>query len=406
MPTDSIACPTIDIDFTDWTFNQDPHPVIDTWRELGPVVYNERHDRYLTFSYRTCAKVLGNVERFDSSGMVEFFKGHFGGLTMEAIDTPRHHQMRGVWSPAFQREALEAQRQLVSEVVASRIDPFIARLRDGEVLDAIPNLTRGIPTLVIARMLGIEEEMYEQFSAWSDAMGSSSEAKLDDTERGAEIMRASLEGTKALNDYITETVARRRANGRGDDLVSMMVFDEFAKSMEESEIVASNTQLVFAGNETTAKLMASTLVALAQHPDQRRALAADPSLIPQAFEEVHRWATLVQNLSRFASSDESEVAGVHIPRGAEIMAMIGAGNRDPQRWDDPHKFDIFRPAKQHLGFGFGMHVCLGLNLARLEAQVWMEQLLQKMPDFEIDGPIDYGRNFLLRGPVAVPLALR
>jgi cytochrome P450 len=184
-----------------------------------------------------------------------------------------------------------------------------------------------------------------------------------------------------------------------------MVFHDFARSMEEQEIVASVTQLVFAGNETTAKLMASTLVALAQHPDQRRALTADRSLIPQAIEEVLRWMTVVTNLqARHACSPDSHVQGIPIPVGAAMAPLVAAANRDPARWDNPHAFDIFRPAKQHLGFGFGMHVCLGLNLARLETEIWLDRLLDRLPDYTLAAPIDYGRSFLLRGPVAVPVA--
>jgi cytochrome P450 len=404
LDNDLGRVPTVDVNLSDWEFNQNPYPVMEAWRSLGPVVYNSRHDRYMVLSYRNCAKVLANVTQFNSQRMVEFFKMTFGGVTMEAIDTPRHHEMRGVWAEDFQRDVVIAQRQLISEVVASRIDPFVERVRSGEIVDAIPHLTRGIPTLVIAKMLGIETEMYEEFSSWSDAIGNGGEGFLDPSPRGAKLLEESVAGTKALNEYMAAAIVRRRERGvRGEDLVSKMVFDDFASSMAEEEIVASNTQLVFAGNETTAKLMAATLVALGQHPDQRRALVADRSLIPQAFEEVHWWQTLVQNLPRHACSDESQIAGIPIPNGAEVMPLIGAANRDPSRWENPDQFDIFREPKQHLGFGFGMHVCLGLNLARLEAQIFIEQLLDKLPDYELAGDIDYGRNFLLRGPAAVPI---
>jgi cytochrome P450 len=113
-----------------------------------------------------------------------------------------------------------------------------------------------------------------------------------------------------------------------------------------------------------------------------------------------------QDAARHAWSDESEIDGIPIPNGAEMRPLVGAGNRGPRRWDRPDEFDIFRPRKQHLGFGFGMHICIGLNLARLEAQVWLEQALDKLPDYEVVGPIDYGRNFILRGPLAVHVAAR
>jgi cytochrome P450 len=407
MTVTTTDCPSVDQDLADWNFNQNPFPVMEEWRAMGPVVYNSRHDRYMVMSYRNCARVMANTEKFDSHRSVEFFEAIFGGITMEALDSPRHDEMRGVWAEAFQRHTLEAQRELVTGVVAARMDPFVERVRSGEVVDAIPNMTRGIPTLVIANMLGIETDMFQQFSAWSDAMGSITSGYVDPSPRGAQLVADGASATRALNEYIAETIVKRRSAGKpGPDLVSRMVYDPFSLTMEEKEIIASNTQLVFAGNETTAKLMASTLVALGQHPDQRRALAADRSLIPQAFEEVHRWAGVAQRSApRHACSDDSRVGDVLIPNGSEMTPLLGAGNRDPERWDNPHEFDIFRPQRQHLGFGFGMHVCLGLNLARLEGHIWLDQLLDKLPDYELAETIDYGRSFFLRGPLAVPITV-
>jgi cytochrome P450 len=403
VATQTRDCPSVSLNITDPDFNADPFPVLEEWRALGPVVYNDWHDRYMVFSYRHCAKVLGDVTKFNSQGNVERFTKVFGGITMESLDSPRHHQMRGVWAPYFRRDTLLDQQQMIGEVVDSQIGPFVERLRAGEAADAIANMVRGIPTLVIAHMLGIDKSMFRQFSAWSDAMGGTTTASHDPGPEGRRRVAEGLAATAALNEYIAGELAVRRA-GTGEDLISVMVHDDFADEMEPQEIIASNTQLVFAGNETTAKLMGSTLVALARYPEQRRALVADRSLIPQAFEEVHRYSTLTQTVPRHVCADGVSVAEVPLPNGAEMMPMLGAANRDATRWDRPHEFDIFRQPKQHLGFGFGMHVCLGLNLARLEARIWLDRLLDVLPDFELAGEIDYGRNFGVRGPLAVPLA--
>jgi cytochrome P450 len=400
----SVDCPVVDQDLTDPAFNRDPYPVLESWRELGPVLYNLRHKRYMTFAYGDCSRVLGKLDVFDSGPSADVFRRLFGGLTMEAIDGQRHRDMRAVWATDFRRDTLENdQSDLIARVVAGRVDPFVKRLHDGETVDAVRNMTRGIPTLVIAQMLGIEPAMYEQFSEWSDRIGSSEGSIPDPTPEQAANSQAAWHATQSLNEYIASVVVDRRANSPGDDLVSRMVFDDYAAQMSEEEIIASNTQLVFAGNETTAKLMASTLVALAQHPDQRRALVADRSLIPQAIEEAHRWSTVVQTIPRWANSDESIVGEVRIPRGDEVMPILGAANRDPQRWKKPAEFDIHRPGRQNLGFGFGIHICIGLHLARIEIAVWLDQLLTALPDFELAGPVEYGRNFSLRGPSEVPL---
>jgi cytochrome P450 len=410
VTTNEAGVPVFDLSFGDWEFNQNPYDVLEEVRAAGPVVYNSRAGRYMVTSYRNCAKVLGNVKEFNSQSALEDTVRFFGGITMMFLDTPRHDQMRGVWSQDFQRASLEDRRRLVEEVVMGRVDPFIDRVLSGEIVDAIPNMTRGIPTLVIAHMLGIQTDMFEQFSAWSDAMGASTEASFDPSPRGERLAREGVEATAALNEYIVGQIAERREQGsRGkpstDDLIGKMVHSEFGRtSMEESELVASNTQLVFAGNETTASLMAHTLVALATHPDQRKVLEEDRSLIPQAIEEVHRWSTVTQAGGRRACSDHSEIEGIRIPNGSEISPLQGAGNRDPQRWESPATFDITRIPIAHLGFGFGMHSCLGLNLARLEMEVWLNRLLDRLPNYQLAGPVDYGTNFILRGPIVVPIA--
>ncbi len=287
--------------------------------------------------------------------------------------------------------------------MADQLDPFVDRLRSGETVEAVAELTRSIPTLVIANMLGIDTAMFAQFSAWSDAMGATTEGALDPTERGMETVMAGRRATAELNAYIAEQVNERRRNP-SDDLIGKMVAAPFAKTaMSEKEIIASNTQLVFAGNETTAKLMAHTLVSLAAHPDQRRMLAQDRSLVLAAIEEVHRWQTITQFIDRDVRV-EVELAGVRLSPGAVVMPIQGAGNRDPERWDNASAFDITRPPRQHLGFGFGLHSCIGLNLARLEVQVWLDRLLDLLPDFEVVGEVDYGPNYQLRGPAAVYLA--
>jgi cytochrome P450 len=323
---------------------------------------------------------------------------------METIDEPeRHNAMRGIWAEDFQRGNLESRRELVERVVADQLDPFVDRIRSGETIDAVAELTRSIPTLVIANMLGIDATMFAQFSAWSDAMGTTTEGALDPSEKGMETVMAGRRATSELNAYIAEQVKDRRRNPT-DDLIGKMVAAPFAQTgMSEVEIIASNTQLVFAGNETTAKLMAHTLVSLAAHPDQRRMLAADRSLVLPTIEEVHRWQTITQFIDRDVRA-EVELAGLRLSPGAVVMPLQGAANRDPQRWDNGSAFDITRPPRQHLGFGFGLHSCIGLNLARLEVQVWLDRLLDLLPEFEVAREVDYGPNFQLRGPAAVYLA--
>jgi cytochrome P450 len=398
------SAPVMSLSFREPGFNQDPFPVLEEIRTAGPVVYNELRGTWLLTSYPDVARVLGDTRHY-AQGETEAFTDFFGGPTMETIDEPqRHDAIRGIWAPDFQRGNLESRRPLVERVVAERLDPFVDRVRSGETVDAIAEMTRSIPTLVIASMLGIETTMFQQFSAWSDAMGAIAEGALDTSDRGMETIMAGRQATAELNEYIAAQVEDRRRQPT-EDLIGKMVASGYANSaMSEKEIIASNTQLVFAGNETTAKLMAHTLVTLAQRPDQRRTLASDRTLVPQAVEEVHRYQTITQFIDRDVKESDVEIRGVAIPRGSVVTPMQGAANRDPERWDHPGDFDITRPPRQHLGFGFGMHSCIGLNLARLEAQVWLDRLLDKLPEYELAEEVDYGSNFQLRGPLAVQIA--
>jgi cytochrome P450 len=401
--TSPNTTPVVNVSFHEDGFNQDPFPVLEEIRSAGPIVYNELLDRWMVTAYPFVSRVLGDSGHY-AQGASEAFVDFFGGTTMETIDEPeRHNAMRGIWAADFQRGTLEGQRELVERVVADQLDPFVERVRSGETVEAVADLTRSIPTLVIANMLGIDTAMFAQFSAWSDAMGATTEGALDPTPRGMETVMAGRQATAELNAYIAEQVKDRRRNP-SNDLIGKMVAAPFAQTgMSEVEIIASNTQLVFAGNETTAKLMAHTLVSLAAHPDQRRLLAKDRSLVLGAIEEVHRWQTITQFIDRDVR-EEVELAGIRLPPGAVVTPLQGAANRDPERWDNASAFDVTRPPRQHLGFGFGLHSCIGLNLARLEVQVWLDRLLDLLPEFEVAQEVDYGPNFQLRGPFAVHIA--
>jgi cytochrome P450 len=382
---------------------RDPYPALEAVRAAGRVVPDEATGDWLLTGYDDCARVLGNVERFTSEVAPGAGPGVFGGPVFETMDGPRHDEIRGVWARDFQRDRLERHRPLIGRIVDEALDAFIPRLLDGETVDAVARLTRSIPTRVIAALLGIDDADEEQFSAWSDAMGAVAGAFFDPSDRGRETLRAGLEATRALNAHIAGEVVRRRREP-GDDLISRMVTSPVAATMSEAEIVADNTQLVFAGNETTAKWLAQTLVSLAEQPDQRRALVADRAAIPAALEEVLRHQTIAQVARRTVRGGPAEVGPTVVADGDVVVCLLGAADRDPDRWDDPARFDIRRRPKAHFGFGFGLHHCIGIALARLEASIWLDRLLDRLHAWSVAGPVDYGVNFVLRGPQSVPVA--
>lgn len=400
----SATIERMDLNLADPQFVRNPWDQLTQVRNAAPAVYNELLNGWMVAGYRNVAKVMGNARSFTSEKLGETYAGLFGGNTMQFDDTPRHDVIKLVWARKMQRESLAHLSDMIAKIVDIRLMPFVERIRAGEQLEARQHLTRGIPTMVIARMMDIPEERFEEFGAWSDAMGGILGGILDPSPEGRRFEADGRAATAKMNAYASEIIAERRLKP-GTDLVSDLVTSRVAhEQMTEQEIMASVTQLVFAGNETTANLMALTLHALSLHPDQRRRLAADRSLIPAAIEEVNRWSTPVAVKSRTARGGNAMIGDLPIPDDATIYCLPIAANRDPARWDAPDEFDIARPPQPHIGFGFGKHVCLGLNLGRLEAIVWLNRLLDELPDWSLVGDADYGTNFFVRGPKSITIA--
>lgn len=399
-PVRAASVPTSTADFSAPSFVEDPYPVYEAIRAQGPVVFHEPTGQHLLTGWDECTGVLGNWRSFGSS--VSRTVDRFGAQTIECMDKERHDRIKSIWAADFRRGSLEQHRDLIREVVDSRLQPFVERVRAGEVVDAVSELVRGIPTLVIARLMDIPTEDHVQFARWTDTMSGITAGKIDVTPRGEDLVKAGMQATHELNAYLAEQIQARQARP-GDDLVSRMVASPIAAEMDPQEIIAHNTQLVFAGNGTSAKWMAQIIYALSQHPEQRRMLVEDRSLIPDAVEEIHRWNTMAQVNWRYVRGGGADVAGTHLPDGAVVLCLLGAANRDPQRWDRPAELDITRPPRPHLGFGFGLHSCLGLNLARLEVQVWLDRLLEELPTWEV-AHVDWGTEWTLRGPVRIDLA--
>jgi cytochrome P450 len=395
--------PRLAFDTADPAFVRLPWARYEEIRARGGVVFNERVNRWMVSDFAPAKMIMTHTELFGSEkGQVEQ-AGVFGGPTMEFYDGPHHDRIRAIWSHDFRAKDLAALRTMITGIIRRRLEPVLARLRSGDTVEIVSELTRGIPTEVIARMLGIESGMVDQFSAWSDAMGASAEGYTNPGQRGDALITAGRRATAELNAYLREEIGRLRDSSADEPgLIATMVRHQYARDhMTEQEVVAGNTQLVFAGNETTAKLLAQIVVTLADHPDQRRAVRADRSLIPAAVEEVHRYETITHSVFRDVIADDVSVAGVAIPSGARITLLLGAANRDPLRWERPDQFDVSRPKLSHLGYAFGLHSCLGMNLARLEAQIFLEELIDALPDWQVGSPVDFGTNYAVRGPAAV-----
>jgi len=203
---------------------------------------------------------------------------------------------------------------------------------------------------------------------------------------------------------LLDQIRYRRAHP-GDDLISQIVHAPIGRTLSDPAIMENARQLLFAGNETTAKWLGHCIVVLARHPQVMAEVRANPALLPNAIEEVMRWEPVVGLTFRTLRGGDLELDGAPLKQGQRLLVLTAAAGRDPERYVDPHRFDIHRELKANLGFGYGMHSCLGVTLARLETQITLARILERLGDFELAGDVTYA-SYVLRGPEVAPIKLQ
>jgi cytochrome P450 len=306
------------------------------------------------------------------------------------MDEPVHGRLRSLVTKAFTQKALARwEDEIVGRIGNELIDHFAA---DGKT-DLVKTFTFPYPTRIIAALLGLPEEDFPQFQRWSISMLSFTV----NPERGKA-------ASQALVDYFKPILAARRAEPR-EDLISALAAAEIdGHKLDDEDIYSFIRLLLPAGVETTYRSLGNLLFGLLTNPDQLDAVRADRSLIPQAIEEAVRWDAPLLNITRVATRD-TELAGVPIPQGSSVMPMLGAANRQEDRYPDPDRFDIFRQAKVPISWGHGVHVCLGMHLARLEMRTAINLLLDRLPNLRLDpdGDDPHIRGMVFRSPTSLPV---
>lgn len=393
--------PVTSLDIIGEAIADDPFPVLAELRALGPVVWHEGYGSWLVGTDREIRKVLADQQHFTVEGTV--LEDLFGSNAfISTDDRHRHDSLRNAFAGAFRHDALERMRPGIAALAGDLIGPIAERLEAGERVDVDAALCRELPARVIGAMMGIEEHMLGEVMAWADQMVEGGSVYLDKAK--AEKRVAVREGAKAsLSDYLLGRMADRRARPQ-DDLVSLLVTAEAARGIPDELLVENLRQLLFAGNETTAKWLANIFVALGEFPDVRRELAANPALVVQANDEVMRWQNPIGTIMRLVRGGPVDLGGVTLADGDAVSLVLTSGNRDPARYDDPDRFDIHRTPQPNLGFGFGLHNCLGLALAKVEAEVAVQGFLSRIPDYRIVAPYSYS-PVPARGPSPVTIAL-
>jgi cytochrome P450 len=399
----------------------DPYPIYRRLRDEAPVHHHAQRRIWSVTRFDDVMHVLKTPEVFSSRAMftmviaggnekmprlnremIRFlckivWKVRLNPLTfwtarnLIAEDGERHSSMRAIVNRGFTPRQIAAWEPRIRALV----DECLAPLRRGEPFDVVADLAVPVPVTTIAEMLGVPAEQHADFKRWSDhaismMTGPDREQRMFDRHS----MDPVIEFLAAMRALARE----RRADPRDDLISTILAEQEGATSLTDREVIQFVLLLLVAGNETTTNLIGNLAHALLEHPDPLRAVAADPSRIPDLVEEGLRYDSPVQVVFRKTMAD-TEIRGVRIPKGECVAVFLGSANRDERRFPDPDRLDIDRDLSGFPGFGFGKHFCLGASLARLETRVAFEALVPELPKLErAEGAIARVDSFLVRGP--------
>ncbi|MFF3731220.1 cytochrome P450 [Streptomyces sp. NPDC002476] len=389
----------------------DPFPSYAALRAQEPVMFDERIGCWVVSRYDDIKAVFEDWETFSSENAQAPVRERGrqarqimeeGGFTaysgLSARVPPEHTRIRRVAAKAFTPRRFKVLEPRIRANVVRLLETMLARPeRRG---DLVRDLAYDVPTITILTLIGADVGMIDTFKRWSDSRAAMTWGDLTDEEQvpharnlveyWAECRRLVAEAHETAPDSLVGDMVRMQAEG---DPIS------------DHEIASVCYSLLFAGHETTTTLISNALRVLLSHPEQWRAVVDDPARVPAAVDEVLRYSPSIVGWRRRALRD-TRIGDVAIPKGADVLLLMGSANRDASRFEDGESFDIGRPnAREHLSFGYGIHYCLGNMLAKLQAKIALEEVARLAPALRLaDGAdVRFGRNLSFRAPAAVPV---
>jgi cytochrome P450 len=396
----TVAANDIYFDPFDLAIRANPYPIYRRLRDEAPLYYNAEHDFYAVSRFEDVERALTDRDTFISSkgGVLDILKSEVemppGMFIFE--DAPQHTKHRALVSRIFTPKSMSAIEPQIRSYCAQTLD----RLVGTGGFDFVGDIGAEVPMRVIGMLLGIPESDQVMLR---DHLEQSMQGAYDETrvESPFDGLVQSLDVFGAYIDW--------RAEHPSDDLMTLMLTIEFedetgtTRRLTREEILTYVVLIASAGNDTTNRLIGWTGKVLSDHPDERRKLAEDPSLIPNAIEEILRFEPPPYHIARYVAHD-AEFHGQTVPAGSALVCLPGAANRDDRRFDDSDTFDVHRKIGHILTFGYGAHHCLGAALARLEGRVVLDELLKRFPTWQVDD--DRARltdGFLTRGWQTLPV---
>lgn len=373
----------------------DPYPYYRQLLADHPLYYSTARDVWALCRYGDLRPALKDWQTFSSAEGVNIEPGFSETIGPEILnmDPPRHDQLRRLVSHHFSNSSVGAYEAMVRAFAHELLDPLSA---DGGG-DFAADFSQRLPVLVICRLMGIPlaDEATVRRLAHDMLLA------LSGTDEFNEVSTAAA---AELRGYFAGLVADRRRSPR-DDVISSLANGEIdGEPIGAEEMFAMCLIIYLAGNTTTSSLVSNGLYLLAQHPDQQARLAATPAAVPNAVEELLRYESPVQWTSRVTTRDVA-MYGQVVPKGSRVMMLLAAAHRDPRVFDDPERFDVFRRPRRHLGFGDGVHRCVGAPLARLEGRVALEAIFERVPRFRLAGEPERLHISTERGLAGLPLAV-
>ena len=381
-----------------------PYPLYRRLRSEDPVHWDPFLHAWVVTRYHDVIRVLTQFSADRTPTPERMAKMGLMSLTplaevmvkqMLFMDKPAHTRVRQLSARAFAPDRVRALRDHIQEIMNGLLDSLISKGR----MDVIEDVAAPLPAIVTAEMLGVPTSDHKQLKAWSADFAEVLGNFQHNPDRAPRVLRSVEEMLVYFREAV-RNIHKRRHDGLIKDLLSAECDgDRFT----EEEVIANTIITMVGGQETTTNLIGNGILTLLRHPDQLQRLRDDLSLAPLAVEELLRYESPSQYTARIAT-ENTELGGKQISKSQAVIAVMGAANRDPERFPDPDTLDLGRQDNRHVAFGWGAHFCFGAPLARLEGQIALETMLRRLPDLRLQpGPLVWRENLGLRGLSAVPI---